>query len=188
MVATKATFQGAQVENFSRNLEFFILTTAIDITDNGGDTSTAKKLGQQQNLNKFLQTIMLRCNPAIISIAITTGASAPTYTGSGGSAQAIFGSGHTGSQSYWTMKFCIDYPGAFSHASTGAVKLTNVTQAEADAVYHIATDLSGIAINVGLDEAGSYGSSNWAANKSISTTETGSAAHRNTFISKTDIL
>jgi hypothetical protein len=63
-----------------------------------------------------------------------------------------------------------------------------VAQAEADAVYHIATDLSGIAINVGLDEAGSYGSSNWAANNSISTTETGSAVHRNTFISKTDIL
>ena len=186
MVATKATFQGAQVENFSRNLEFFILTTAIDITDNGGDTSTAKKLGQQQNLNKFLQTIMLRCNPAIISIAITTGASAPTYTGSGGSAQTLFGSGHSGNQSYWTMKFCIDYPGAFSHASTGAVKLTNVTQAGADAVYHLATDLSGIAINIGLDEAGGY---TWSAsNDFISTTETGSAANRNTYISKTDIL
>ena len=99
----------------------------------------------------------------------------------------MFGTGHSGSQSYWTMKFCIDYPGAFSHASTGAVKLTNVTQAEADAVYHIATDLSGIAINIGLDEAGSY--PDWATNKSISTTETtGSGAHRNTFISKTDIL
>jgi len=185
MVATKATFQGAQVENFSRNLEFFILTTAIDITDNGGDTSTAKKLGQQQNLNKFLQAIMLRCNPAIISIAITTGAGAPTYAGDGGT-QTIFGSGHSGSQSYWTMKFCIDYPGAFSHASTGAVKLTNVTQADADAIYHISKDLAGIAINIGLDEAGGY--TGWAANKSISTTETGSAVHRNTFISKTDIL
>ena len=181
MVATKATFQGEQFENVSRNLEFFILTTTIDITDNGGDTSTAKKLGQQQNLNKFLQTIMLRCNPAIISIAITTGASAPTH-----GSQTMFGTGHSGSQSYWTMKFCIDYPGAFSHASTGAVKLTNVTQAEADAVYHIATDLSCIAINVGLDEAGSY--ADWATNKSISTTETGAAVHRNTFISKTDIL
>ena len=181
MVATKATFQGAQVENFSRNLEFFILTTAIDITDNGGDTSTAKKLGQQQNLNKFLQAIMLRCNPAIISIAKTVGAAAPTH-----GSQTMFGTGHSGSQTYWTMKFCIDYPGAFSHASTGAVKLTNVTQAEADAVYHIATDLSGIAINIGLDEAGGYG--DWATNKSISTTQTGSAVHRNTFISKTDIL
>jgi hypothetical protein len=181
MVATKATFQGAQVENFSRNLEFFILTTAIDITDNGGDTSTAKKLGQQQNLNKFLQTIMLRCNPAIISIAITTGAAAPTH-----GSQTMFGTGHSGSQSYWTMKFCIDYPGAFKHASTGAVKLTNVTQAGADAVYHLSNDLSGIAINIGLDEAGNY---TWSgSNDFISTTETGSAANRNTFISKTDIL
>jgi hypothetical protein len=181
MVATKATFQGAQVENFSRNLEFFILTTAIDITDNGGDTSTAKKLGQQQNLNKFLQAIMLRCNPAIISIAKTTGAAAPTH-----GSQTMFGTGHSGSQSYWTMKFCIDYPGAFSHASTGAVKLTNVTQAEADAVYHMSKDLAGIAINIGLDEAGGY---TWSAsNDFISTSETGSAANRNTYISKTDIL
>ena len=182
MVATKATFQGAQVENFSRNLEFFILTTAIDITDNGGDTSTAKKLGQQQNLNKFLQAIMLRCNPAIISIAKTVGAAAPTH-----GSQTMFGTGHSGSQTYWTMKFCIDYPGAFSHASTGAVKLTNVTQADADAVYQLSNDLKGIAINIGLDEAG--GGFTWSAsNDFISTTETGSAANRNTYISKTDIL
>ena len=181
MVATKATFQGAQVENFSRNLEFFILTTAIDITDNGGDTSTAKKLGQQQNLNKFLQTIMLRCSPAIISIAKTTSAGPPVH-----GTQDMFGSGFGSAMTYWTMKFCIDYPGAFAHATTGAVKLTNVTQADADAVYHLATDLSGIAIGIGLDEAGSY---TWSSsNDFISTSETGSAANRNTYISKTDIL
>ena len=182
MVATKATFQGAQVENFSRNLEFFILTTAIDITDNGGDTSTAKKLGQQQNLNKFLQTIMLRCNPAIISIAKTTSAGPPEH-----GTQDMFGSGFGSAMTYWTMKFCIDYPGAFAHATTGAVKLANVTQADADAVYHISKDLAGIAINIGLDELG--GGFTWSAsNDFISTTETGSATDRNTYISKTDIL
>ena len=84
------------------------------------------------------------------------------------------------------MKFCIDYPGAFAHPTTGAVKLTNVTQAEADAVYQLSNDLKGIAINIGLDEAGNY---TWSAsNDFISTTETGSAANRNTYISKTDIL
>tara|TARA_Y100000296_G_C5120306_1_gene230049 strand:+ start:528 stop:1076 length:549 start_codon:yes stop_codon:yes gene_type:complete len=182
MVATKATFQGAQFENVSRNLEFFILTTVIDITDNAGDTSTATKLGQAQNLNKFLQTIMLRCNPIIMSIAKTTGAAVPTHDGT----NSMFGSGWSGSDlTYWTMKFSTDYPKAY--AGTAVTLATGQSQASANLVYHLSNDFKGIAINIGLDETG--GGYTWSAsNDYINTTESADAVNRNTFISKTDIL
>jgi|TARA_B110001454_G_scaffold17652_1_gene15970 hypothetical protein len=182
MVTTKATFQGAQFENVSRNLEFFILTTVIDITDTAGDTSTAKKLGQAQNLNKFLQTIMLRCNPIIMSIAKTTGAAVPTHDGTNN----IFGSGWSGSDlTYWTMKFSTDYPKAY--AGTAISLATGQTQTKANEVFHLSNDFKGIAIDIGLDESG--GGYTWSAsNDFINTTESASAVNRNTYITRTDIL
>jgi len=181
MVVTKATFQGEQFENVSRNLEFFILTTAIDISEATGP----------QNLNRFLQAIMLRCNPIIMSIAATTGAAAPAHEGGG----AMFGTGFSGSNySYWTMKFSTDYPKAYSGTATiGADYLaTSQTQASADLVYHLSNDLKGIAIDIvtaTMGTSGSIGGFTWnTTNDYINTTEQGDDVNRNTYISKTDIL
>jgi hypothetical protein len=189
MVSTKATFQGAQFENVSRNLEFFILTTAIDITDNGGDTSTPKKLGQQQNLDRFMQAIMLRCNPIIMSIAKTVNVPIPLHNGS----DQMFGSGFsTGGVTYWTMKFSIDYPKAYSGIASALA--TGQAQTDANTVALLATDLSGITIGIGYDQAGggyAWSDSIGSRNNYIITTETtviAQAGNRNTFISKTDIL
>jgi len=183
MVTTKATFQGEQFENVSRNLEFFILTTMIDISEATGS----------QNLNKFFQTIMLRSNPIIMSIAATTGAAGPTHDDGG----AMFGSGFSGNNhNFWTMKFSTDYPKAYSGtATTGADYLaTSQTPASADLVYHLSNDLKGIAIDhiaatMGDLTNGLVGGFTWdTTNDYINTTEQGDDVKRNTFISKTDIL
>jgi len=177
MGTTKAAFQGEQFENVSRNLEFFILTTMIDISEATG----------QQNLNKFMQTIMLRCNPIIMSIAATTGAAGPTHDGSNN----MFGSGFSGgSHSYWTMKFSTDYPKAYS--GTAVTLATGQTQAAANLVYHLSHDLKGIAIDIitaTMGTSGSIGGFTWSAsNDYINTTEQADAVNRNTFITRTDIL
>ena len=179
MVATKATFQGEQFENVSRNLEFFILTTMIDISEATGP----------QNLNRFLQAIMLRCNPIIMSIAATTGAAGPTHDGTNN----MFGSGFSGgNHSYWTMKFSTDYPKAYS--GTAITLATGQSQANANLVYHLSNDLKGIAIDhiaatMGDLTNGLVGGFTWdTTNDYINTTEQGDDVKRNTFISKTDIL
>ena len=177
MVATKATFQGEQFETVSRNLEFFILTTMIDISEATGP----------QNLNRFLQAIMLRCNPIIMSIAATTGAAGPTHDGTNN----MFGTGFSGgNHNYWTMKFSTDYPKAYS--GTATTLATGQTQAAANLVYHLSNDLKGIAIDIitaTMGTVGSVGGFTWSAsNDYINTTEQADAVNRNTFISKTDIL
>ena len=177
MVTTKATFQGEQFENVSRNLEFFILTTMIDISEATGS----------QNLNKFFQTIMLRSNPIIMSIAATTGASGPTHDDGG----AMFGSGFSGANhNFWTMKFSTDYPQAYS--GTAITLATGQSQANANLVYHLSNDLKGIAIDIitaTMGTSGSVGGFTWSAsNDYINTTKQADAVNRNTFISKTDIL
>ena len=179
MGTTKAAFQGEQFENVSRNLEFFILTTMIDISEATG----------QQNLNKFMQTIMLRCNPIIMSIAATTGASGPLHDGT----NKMFGTGFSGgNHNYWTMKFSTDYPKAYS--GTATTLATGQTQAAANLVYHLSQDLKGIAIDIitgplKMGTSGSVGGFTWSAsNDYINTTEQADAVKRNTFITRTDIL
>jgi len=172
MVTTKATFQGEQFENVSRNLEFFILTTTIDISEDTGP----------QNLNKFLQAIMLRCNPIIMSIAKTTSAANPIILGSD-----TFFPGWTGSNlTFWTMKFCIDYPKAYS--GTALVLADSQTQADANLVYHLSNDLKGIAIDIVTSTMQNVGFAWSASNDYINTTEQSETAKRNTYITKSDIL
>ena len=178
MVTTKATFQGEQLETVSRNLEFFILTTMIDISEATGS----------QNLNRFLQAIMLRCNPIIMSIAATTGAAGPTHDGTNN----MFGTGFSGgNHNFWTMKFSTDYPKAYS--GTAITLATGQSQANANLVYHLSNDLKGIAIDIitaTMGTEGSVGGFTWtpSTNDYINTTEQADPVNRNTFISKTDIL
>ena len=171
MSTTKAAFQGEQFENVSRNLEFFILTTTIDISEDLGT----------QNLNKFLQAIMLRSNPVIMSIAKTTSAANPVITGSD-----QYFPGWTGSNlTFWTMKFCIDYPKAY--AGTATALATGQTQTDANLVYHLSNDLKGIAIDI-ISTMNGVGFTWSASNDYINTTEQGEQPKRNTYITKTDIL
>ena len=124
---------------------------------------------------------MLRCNPIIMSIAKTTSAANPVITGSD-----QYFPGWTGSNlTFWTMKFCIDYPKAY--AGTATALATGQTQANANLVYHLSNDLKGIAIDI-ISTMNGVGFTWSASNDYINTTEQGEQPKRNTYITKTDIL
>lgn len=83
------------------NTSFYTIYTLIDITDSNVSSPkiNEKKFYQSQNLNTFMQVIGLRTQPIISSIVKLETQDTATYN---------FGTGFTGNQNVWVLKFVSD--------------------------------------------------------------------------------
>lgn len=100
-------------EFISRDLEFFIAYTLIDITDTGisfiknnSDDDKKKQFNQAQNLNVFIQAIGLRSQPIVSSVAQVPQQNLATAPYNKFSLK-------TGNHNVWVLKFTTDFKGAW---------------------------------------------------------------------------
>ena len=98
MVSRTSIFQPGEFAH--GNQEFFTVYTLVDITDTGVKRGNTKQSFQAQNLSNVLQAIGLRCQPIISSVLKLTGQAMSDYS---------FGSGFTGSQTVWALKFATEH-------------------------------------------------------------------------------
>ena len=120
-----STFHNAG-EFVGANVEFFSMFILIDFYDSdmGANASpydaTGQKLNltlasskpyhQAQNLNILIQTIGMRCQPAMISV----NSQAVVLTNFNNAHSVNLGSTYTGTMTIWTVKFATTNPGAWT--------------------------------------------------------------------------
>ena len=123
---------GRPGEHLTGDIEYFTAYTLVDCTDSGvtdPNNADTKGYNQSQNLNVLLQLTGLRAQP-IVSSVLKREAQAMAYYS--------FGSGLTGTQTIWIVKFATEYKGAWANG--------------ADNTYHLVQDCQGVAVTTGLDD------------------------------------
>src|SRR6056300_1270386 len=123
---------GRPGEHLTGAIEYFTAYTLVDVTDSGiTDPNNPDTAGynQAQNLNVLLQVISLRAQPIVVSVSKRTAQDMADYS---------FGSGFTGPQSIWILKFATEYKGAWSTSSSQT--------------YHLEQDCDSVAVTTGLDD------------------------------------
>ena len=120
-----STFHNAG-EFVGANVEFFSIFSLIDFSDAdmGANASPYKSNGQKldvtnaeskpyhqaQNLNILIQTIGMRCQPAMISV----NSQAVVLTNFNNAHSVNLGSAYTGTMTVWTIKLATTNPGAWT--------------------------------------------------------------------------
>tara|TARA_B000000609_G_C24163704_1_gene345438 strand:- start:1042 stop:1560 length:519 start_codon:yes stop_codon:yes gene_type:complete len=120
-----STFHNAG-EFVGANVEFFSMFSLIDFSDSdmGANPSpydasgqklnltlaSSKPYHQAQNLNILIQTIGMRCQPAMISV----NSQAVVLTNFNNAHSVNLGSAYTGTMTIWTVKFATTNPGSWT--------------------------------------------------------------------------
>jgi len=120
-----STFHNAG-EFVGANIEFFSIFSLIDFSDsdmganpslydsNGNNldltSADSKPYHQAQNLNILLQSIGMRCQPAIVSVNSQN----TNITNFNGAHSVSLGSEYSGTLTIWTIKIATSSPGAWS--------------------------------------------------------------------------
>ena len=123
---------GRPGEHLTGDIEYFTAYTLVDCTDSGvtdPNNADTKGYNQSQNLNVLLQLTGLRAQPIVSSVLKREAQAMADYS---------FGSGLTGTQTIWIVKFATEYKGAWANG--------------ADNTYHLVQDCQGVAVTTGLDD------------------------------------
>jgi len=119
------------VEVLTGSTDFYTVYTLIDITDSGVDSPkvNAKGFFQAQNLNTFIQSISLRSQPVLSSVAKLDAEDVSNYE---------FGSTFTGLHDIWVLKF--------------ASETADAWKKENNSVYMLSEDFNTTPVHDSLDE------------------------------------
>ena len=119
------------VEVLTGSTDYYTVYTLIDITDSGiiSPNPNASGFYQAQNLNTFIQSISLRSQPVLSSVAMLSTQNLADYE---------FGNSFTGTHDIWVLKFASETADAWKN--------------ETDNVYMLSQDLNNTPIHTSLNE------------------------------------
>ena len=119
------------VEVLTGSTDYYVIYTLIDITDSGivSPKANAKGFFQAQNLNTFIQSISLRSQPVLSSVAKLDAEDVSNYE---------FGSNITGLHDIWILTF--------------ASETADAWMKENNNIYMLEEDFNTMPVHVTLDE------------------------------------